>query len=60
MGDKASSLCIPPGFSVTFFEHKNLTGRQLTREGPAEIFDLKRDKPDNEDWGDKISSVRLN
>lgn len=59
-GDKASSVCIPPGFSLTFFEDKNLTGRSFTRAGPAEIFDLKRDLPDGRDWGDKISSVRRN
>ena len=59
-GDKASSICIPPGRTVTFFEDKNLTGRSLRRTGPAEIFDLKRDRPDDRDWGDKISSVRVN
>jgi hypothetical protein len=58
-GDKASSLCVPPGFSLTFFEHRNRTGKSFTREGPAEILDLKRDEPDNEDWGDKISSIQV-
>lgn len=59
-GDKASSLCIPPGVSLTFFEDKNLTGRSMTRTGPTEIFDLKRERPDDRDWGDKISSIRRN
>src|SRR5215204_2900571 len=59
-GDKASSVCVPPGFSLTFFEDKNLTGRSFTRSGPTEIFDLKRDLPDGRDWGDKISSIRVN
>jgi hypothetical protein len=59
-GDKASSVCIPPGFSLTFFEDSNLKGNNFTRAGPTEIFDLKRDKPDGRDWGDKISSIRRN
>jgi hypothetical protein len=59
-GDKASSVCIPPGFSLTFFEDSNLHGNSFTRVGPTEIFDLKRDKPDGRDWGDKISSIRRN
>ncbi len=59
-GDKASSVCIPPNFSLTFFEDKNLSGRSFTRVGPAEIFDLKRDRPDGRDWGDTISSIRRN
>jgi astacin (peptidase family M12A) len=59
-GDNASSMCIPPGFSLTFFENKNLTGKNFTRAGPTEIFDLKRDRPDGQDWGDKISSIRVN
>jgi len=59
-GDKASSVCIPPGVTLTMFEDKNLSGRSIRRTGPAEIFDLKRDRPDDRDWGDKISSIRFN
>jgi astacin (peptidase family M12A) len=59
-GDKASSVCIPPNFSLTFFEDKDLRGRSFTRVGPTEIFDLKRDRPDGRDWGDTISSIRRN
>jgi hypothetical protein len=59
-GDEVSSLCVPPGFSLTFFEDRNLAGRELTREGPAEIFDLKEEKRGRGDWGDQISSVRVN
>lgn len=59
-GDKASSVCIPAGFSVTIFEHKNFRGRSLRLNGPREILDLKRNRPGGRDWGDKISSVRVN
>ena len=59
-GDKASSVCVPPGASITVYENKNFRGRSLRLNGPREIFDLKRDKPQGRNWGDKISSVRVN
>lgn len=60
MGDKASSVCVPAGYTITLFQDKNFHGRSLRLVGPREVLDLKRDRPDGQDWGDKISSVQVN
>jgi hypothetical protein len=59
-GDKFSSVCVPAGFTLTVYEHINQGGRWLTLDGPREILDLKSDRPSGEDWGDRISSLRVN
>ncbi len=59
MGDDASSVCVPAGFKVELFEHTNYRGSRLEVRGPDSIADLKRDRPDGADWGDRISSIRV-
>jgi hypothetical protein len=58
-GDKFSSICVPAGVTVILFEHKDSDGSKLEIVGPKEILDLKRDRPNNTDWGDRASSVRV-
>ena len=57
--DKASSVCVPDGWKVTLYEHTNYSGNSLTIIGPYKNSDLKRNKPDGMNWGDKISSARV-
>lgn len=59
MGDAASSLCVPSGWSVVFYEDANYRGDSLNVKGPTSIADLKRDRPDGRNWGDRISSARV-
>jgi hypothetical protein len=58
-GDKFSSICVPAGRTIVLFEHTDFRGRRLEIVGPREILDLKRDRPDNTDWGDLASSVQV-
>lgn len=58
-GDKASSLCVPRGWEVEFFADDNYRGARLNVRGSAAYGDLKRDRPQGADWGDRISSVRV-
>ncbi len=59
MGDDASSLCVPDGWRVILYEDTNYRGDRLELNGPDAIQDLKRDRPDGRDWGDRISSVQV-
>lgn len=59
MGDRGSSLCVPQGWEVTLYEDADYKGSFITITGPQVILDLKRDRPNGRDWGDKISSVRV-
>ena len=58
-GDKASSLCLPRGWRMTLFAHKDFRGSSLTLTGPTRNSDLKRNKPNGQNWGDRVSSVRI-
>ena len=57
-GDKASSICVPRGWVVELFSDDSFRGDRLELVGPYSIADLKRDRPDGENWGDRISSIR--
>lgn len=59
MGDSASSVCVPQGWRIVLYEDTNFRGNQLVLDGYASIDDLKRDRPEGQDWGDRISSVRV-
>ncbi|HSR51103.1 MAG TPA: beta/gamma crystallin-related protein [Acidobacteriota bacterium] len=59
IGDDASSVCVPRGWTVELFEDKNFRGERLIIYGENFIADLKRDRPDGRDWGDRISSARV-
>jgi len=62
LGDTASSICVPEGWTVTLYEDKLLKGRQLVVRGRLRttyIRDLKRERPDGRDWGDKVSSAKV-
>ncbi len=59
MGDDASSVCVPEGWRVVVFEDTNYRGDRLEIYGPDAIQDLKRDRPEGKDWGDRISSVQV-
>ncbi len=59
VGDQASSLCVPAGWLMVIYEDTNYRGRSLDITGPDSIADLKRDRPDGSDWGDRISSVEV-
>ncbi|HMN28582.1 MAG TPA: M12 family metallopeptidase, partial [Caldilineaceae bacterium] len=58
-GDIASSLCVPAGWQIVVFEHADFGGDRLDLTGETIILDLKHDQPNGQDWGDKISSVRV-
>jgi len=58
-GDKASSACVPQGWTIELFEHSDWRGSMLRLVGPVAESDFKRDAPDGRDWNDKISSVRV-
>lgn len=57
--DVASSVCVPAGWKVVLYEHTNFEGNHLSITGPARIADLKRDRPNGKDWGDKVSSAEV-
>ncbi len=59
MGDDASSLCVPAGWGVVLYEDTNFRGDVLELSGPYSISDLKRQRPQGRDWGDRISSARV-
>lgn len=58
-GDKASSICVPSGWTAVLYEHRLNKGERITIEGPARVSDLKRNSPDGKNWGDRISSVAV-
>ncbi|HSR67281.1 MAG TPA: beta/gamma crystallin-related protein [Acidobacteriota bacterium] len=59
IGDDASSVCVPRGWTVELYEDKHFRGDRLVIYGENYIADLKRDRPDGRDWGDRISSARV-
>ena len=58
-GDEASSLCVPYGWQVVLHADTGYRGDRLQISGPREIDDLKRDRPEGQDWGDRISSIEV-
>ena len=52
--DKVTSLCVPPGKTITLFRDKDFKGRQLTFRGPKFIQNLG-----GWDWNDKVSSIKV-
>ena len=56
LGDAMSSLCVPPGFVVHFFEHDTFRGRMWEVVGGKEYYDLGRQK---KDFQDRISSFKV-
>lgn len=59
LGDNISSLCVPRGWQITVYEDKGFRGASLELRGPASILDLRRERPNGREWGDTISSVRV-
>ncbi len=59
IGDQASSVCVPDGWKVVLYEDTDYRGDSLVLDGYTSINDLKRDRPQGRDWGDRISSVRV-
>ncbi len=57
--DRASSLCVPAGWTITLYEHVNYGGKSWRFAGPQNWGDLHRNGPSGQDWGDKVSSVRV-
>ncbi len=57
--DRASSLCVPAGWTITLYEHVNYGGQSWRFAGPQNWGDLHRNGPSGQDWGDKVSSVRV-
>ncbi|MBT2326506.1 hypothetical protein J7E62_29770 [Variovorax paradoxus] len=53
-GDKASSICVPMGWTVHLYRGSGYGGSPLTIEGPQEVLDLGQ-----RGWNDTISSLRL-
>lgn len=58
-GDDASSVCVPRGWTVVLYEHEDFRGDALRLSGDQSIADLGRDRPQGDDWGDRISSVEV-
>ncbi len=54
MNDAVSSLCVPPGRTITLYQDADFKGRQLTFRGPKFVQNLK-----GWDWNDKVSSLRV-
>ena len=54
-GDNISSICVPRGWILTAYEHRNYKGKSLVVGGPYRFEDLKRQRG----FGDKISSIRV-
>lgn len=57
--DDASSVCVPRGWTVTLYEHDHYRGDALRLDGEQAISDLKRQRPQGQDWGDRVSSARV-
>jgi hypothetical protein len=56
--DIISSLCVPEGWKVVLFEHQKGTGKRVEIVGPVTLGNLHQ-APDERDWGDRFSSVRV-
>jgi hypothetical protein len=59
MGDSISSLCVPEGWAIIAYEDDSFRGKTLEVVGPNYWTDLKRNRPNGWNWGDKISSVAV-
>jgi len=59
MGDSVSSLCVPQGWKIIVHADDSFRGRSLEVIGPDYWTDLKRNRPNGWNWGDKISSVAV-
>ena len=57
LGHNASSLCVPSGWTVTFYDDDDYRGRSFQVRGPQTIDDLRRTRWGN--WNDRISSARI-
>jgi hypothetical protein len=58
-GDTISSICVPNGWILRFREHAGFEGDFLDVFGPLGMGDIKRDSPDQHNWNDQLSSVRV-
>jgi len=56
LGDAMSSLCVPRGFVVHFYEHDTFRGKMWEVVGGKEFYDLGRQK---KDFQDRISSFKV-
>lgn len=56
LGDAMSSLCVPRGFVVHFYEHDTFKGKMWEVVGGKEFYDLGRQK---KDFQDRISSFKV-
>jgi hypothetical protein len=57
--DKASSLCVPAGWTITLYQDPNYTGQSVQIAPSQNWGDLHRNGPLGQNWGDKVSSVRV-
>lgn len=53
--DRITSLCVPPGRTLTLFDDVNFEGKTLIFNGPAFIQTLEQMR-----WTDRASSIKLN
>ncbi len=58
-GDRISSICVPRGWTLLFYEDRNYRGDVLEMRGEAVINNLEKDRPNGKDWGDRIDSVKV-
>lgn len=59
MTDEISSVCVPKGMTVYLYEHHGFRGKRLRVQGPYSWNDLKRQRPYGQNWGDRISSIKV-
>jgi len=58
-GDKASSICVPKGWIVRFYEHPNLKGKSFRLDGPRKVVNLWNTKVKGKRMDNRISSFNV-
>jgi len=58
-GDITSSACVPKGWAIRIYEHKNLKGKSVFLEGPAKIANLRGHKVNGKHFDNRASSINV-
>lgn len=58
-GDRIQSIKVPKGWQLRFYEHANFRGKSFDLLGPVALFDLEGHGPRGEEWGKRISSLKV-
>jgi ankyrin repeat protein len=57
--NKASSLCVPKGWTLVVFEKPAFQGATYTINGPTVIYHMQDQRPGGQSWNDRVGSVKV-